>query len=1808
MPNIKYHYISLGDATIIQRRHPREIEPPGMVNIENAITSRSDSSITMRPPWVRVYDDVYGFSSVLNTDDTAELRDAVNSATGLYGSGQVLFLTSYIPYGINSGSPAVLSDTHGNGSCSLIEGENTVVGTNTDFYKRVYRGAIVRFEGLNTSYTGAPYLWLISTNTDEWYMTDQDENEVPLQGSYIRAITGASLYMRYGEPGSMAYYGQIGEGDEDALGFDALYTRLSGDPAQRAGDSSKLFNLQMGTNISGAKYMWTDSPTTPNEYYMTARDTTEPDLVPDSWSGSSSTPSYIRVVNSDNRSYAHPFNTPLDQIGAPTGFNSGDVIDYGEVESLADEEWGIGDADSLGFNTVYYRLDAGDPDALLASVGSSRWDGVTGEVLSWPQSMVLSGYKDVSTSATYTWQQSAKSRNTGFYLPGTDTPVTAYLYYLKISSGDPGIPHPEDIYMNGSKPRRRSVELLKPGLWDDQEWGYGNHTLDNLGYDTIYAATSWDGTMASVDVEIIMPFSYQFSDYGWAASATSDEYYMVQQDGSTEITADFNEPHNVSRGVDGKMIQGTVGSLSDGEWGFGKLAGDSLTYDTIYVGLDAGNPDDIGMQMVAEYDFQIYSSKYKWTESGTSDMWYITLSDGSDPSISLPTNLSLDGYEYTYVTMQILSPNEWTYGNEDSLGFNTIYVYAESSPDGAIGTGENDETKPVKIVIKDASSDFDYYMVDKVNGNDDLLISGLAVSSISDSKPVFYYNHNPYRSKYKFNIQSYTQGLIYNTPSNEGDVNREDISGPFYAGLQKGDWKYQSKVLIDKEFEGTGVTFNVQPLLAGSGSSYLQAFQWIQDEADDSFYIARNFLALSYGLSGPWEKAYINTHGDQEGTLIEIDGDYQSKVVFNGMKAYGSTYIAPVIDCNLDSPATSSLPGYAHSTDAFGLEWDMHTDSAYEWSTAGRAKVPADWEPIAVAWNGDSPGRIVLLYWQSTTNRVTVRYTDDDGTTFNDAAVGGAPNYFVGDETSRVDYFGGQFIITRSSGLYYGDGTTFTEKSLTGSDYTSVAYSPTQGYAALDRAAKKVNTALDVSGTWTLTDLPVPEYAGAVEWLMWDTYGERWVVNLTGGMMWTSTLDVDDLTGYPPWLSEPILDSGEGASQKEPTNMVSDAGGLLWCTYDGGAYYFRHIRSTRYSYYWWDVEKFVPLSKDFRAQTFSVLDGYVVLIGTSERTWDNIDYDKTESLSPNPSFDDEEKDFTFAAMTSLGDHGIKPETVVATATLTDGTIEEITDDGAGVLKGTVSATGTISYETGIMVVIFNDITAATGSTFSVRYTYLIEGDTTGWEYHPRRIRWTAPKTYDDFEGVGSGTGDASGDGAFLDSRPVNGRIVVFETSAITSIVPRGDVFDPWDFDTIRSGVKLLSNPVVVDDKCYFIATDGLLWETNGIDAKESGSSYDATLYDDFNEEGPVFLDYSVELNSLLVYHFDLAADVPAVYTISLAVGTVTKSSLPFIPDDGVLAKRAASVFAVSNSDDETIYGSHHPTDSNDDKVVLYSLSTGFGVTGEDIPMSGVESYYHSTIETGELYLNPEGKKTSLKNVTVRTFVSDDEGAGLPVIALEVKSNEDADWTSEGDTAGTTTISTTTCTGASTAWSNLIAGPNSGDTQQKCNGVTVLFTLPCLAKQARIYLDSTLLVEGTDYANGATNSISFGGAYTPPAADETLYAYWDVMPEIRVAVGDVYKSSEGFHRIESIESAQDITLDHYMSTGSDAAPVHYPTTEMPVGNAETKLGLNKLVEGVSIRLYVIPKYNTDPTPEIVKVTGISIGHIPQGSKILQATGS
>ena len=93
-------------------------------------------------------------------------------------------------------------------------------------------------------------------------------------------------------------------------------------------------------------------------------------------------------------------------------------------------------------------------------------------------------------------------------------------------------------------------------------------------------------------------------------------------------------------------------------------------------------------------DLDIQSGTYRWTvsASGTNE-YYLELNAGGNPSISQPTTVVEGGQAGTEMTQGILgslAAGAWAYGDNDTLGFSTIYVRVTSG-------GPDPDTDPTDL-------------------------------------------------------------------------------------------------------------------------------------------------------------------------------------------------------------------------------------------------------------------------------------------------------------------------------------------------------------------------------------------------------------------------------------------------------------------------------------------------------------------------------------------------------------------------------------------------------------------------------------------------------------------------------------------------------------------------------------------------------------------------------------------------------------------------------------------------------------------------------------------------------------------------------------------------------------------------------------------------------------------------------------------------------------------------------------------------------------------------------------------------------
>jgi hypothetical protein len=279
---------------------------------------------------------------------------------------------------------------------------------------------------------------------------------------------------------------------------------------------------------------------------------------------------------------------------------------------------------------------------------------------------------------------------------------------------------------------------------------------------------------------------------------------------------------------------------------------------------------------------------------------------------------------------------------------------------------------------------------------------------------------------------------------------------------------------------------------------------------------------------------------------------------------------------------------------------------------------------------------------------------------------------------------------------------------------------------------------------------------------------------------------------------------------------------------------------------------------------------------------------------------------------------------------------------------------------------------------------------------------------------------------------------------------------------------------------------------------------------------------------------------------------------------------------------------YNPIAADTDTLVCAELSTGSTITGKDewTSQAGDDTYHWTDVQTGEVYIVPEGNKTSIKHLLVRTYCDGTSTTTNPRLVVQCRSLEDTAWHDLGDATGTITVNTSTCTGDGTALSNTLGA----------SGSTV-YTTPCLASQARVYVGSSAKTEGTDYTITDTKEITFTEATTG-----TVYAYWENEPTVGARVGDYIETDSDWHRIVTLPTATSATLDHYLSSGSDTDAAHHPAIAFPVGDGEIKIGLLKLVEGVKLRFLIFHRSDGDAT--VTKITGVSVGHVPSGEKIVE----
>ncbi len=202
------------------------------------------------------------------------------------------------------------------------------------------------------------------------------------------------------------------------------------------------------------------------------------------------------------------------------------------------------------------------------------------------------------------------------------------------------------------------------------DWGFAapltglTAAASTPGYTSIVTAGhKWTLSPASIDATFT---SIRNATYRWIASGSgTNEYYC-------ELSAGGNPslvPPAAVRENGGIMVEGTLGSLAAGEWAYGD--NDTLGFSTIYVRLSDGTDPDTKAVDYVDYTL----------DDITTAEYYCTTSAGGDPSIAQPTNVRENAVSMETGSLGELNAGEWAYGDNDALGFNTVYVRLSDSTD-----------------------------------------------------------------------------------------------------------------------------------------------------------------------------------------------------------------------------------------------------------------------------------------------------------------------------------------------------------------------------------------------------------------------------------------------------------------------------------------------------------------------------------------------------------------------------------------------------------------------------------------------------------------------------------------------------------------------------------------------------------------------------------------------------------------------------------------------------------------------------------------------------------------------------------------------------------------------------------------------------------------------------------------------------------------------------------------------------------------------------------------------------------------------
>jgi len=472
-----------------------------------------------------------------------------------------------------------------------------------------------------------------------------------------------------------------------------------------------------------------------------------------------------------------------------------------------------------------------------------------------------------------------------------------------------------------------------------------------------------------------------------------------------------------------------------------------------------------------------------------------------------------------------------------------------------------------------------------------------------------------------------------------------------------------------------------------------------------------------------------------------------------------------------------------------------------------------------------------------------------------------------------------------------------------------------------------------------------------------------------------------------------------------------------------------------------------------------------------------------------------------------------------------------------------------------------------GSPGYVMLACVLEWDeqSSTWQLHTRRVRWTSPGTVQNFDGEGATFLDCPGVGALRDIHSLGSHCVLLEENGIGLLSHTGNLDSPWFYRKLKTGIFAVSNGVVWQNRVWFIGNTGHLYAASASGVEEVGT-FDIEPYIEGRTINDTILGY--EKGHACLFAFEHGQTAPfKLYMISPEMDAVTHFQLPVYDDDDTDLD-PQHVFPTIDPEVRRLAAAYAQLSTDDTKTYSSYVDAGAVSTGVDTLDTGITVPYHAVIEGGQEELVREGLRAIVSEVELDTYSNNTNAAVNPDLTFEVQAEHHSSWVSGGTDVGTANITSgsTTIAGTTTAWSHIL-GEDSG----------TVFTTPrpaALCSYTKLTGGShTALVETTDYTISGTHQVTL---VVGLVAGTDLNAQWLGSPVVTTAANDYFigATSDNAYRISSIETATSATLAT-TPTATEAA-VHVPAGQIPDESGEVILGVGSQVGRFRWKIRIIPR--------------------------------